>query len=243
MARAFLKVFFDFEERTEQLDGDEQGRLLLGMLHYARTGEEPELSGNERFLWPVFRKEIDAEIASYETRVANGSKGGRPARNAAKAETETTGAEPDETEQNRNKPNETENNRNAEEQEQEQDIYPTDDDDDIRARAREDEVAEAFRYGFGRAGTPEEISVICNMAKFSHFGDGVAGYAVELAAKHGARSPASYCQRVMGEWESAGLRTLDEIGEFQVQKDAKRGRAAFRVIEAIAGRRPAGVEA
>lgn len=114
MARSHLKVYFDFDERTEELNDIEKGRLLLAMLRYAAEGQKPDLRGNERFCFPGFKKDIDRDIASYASKVENGIKGGRPAKN-----------KPSETENNLTKPNETENNLNLknknEEEEQEED--------------------------------------------------------------------------------------------------------------------------
>lgn len=114
MARSHLKVYFDFDERTEELNDIEKGRLLLAMLRYAAEGQKPDLRGNERFCFPGFKKDIDRDIASYASKVENGNKGGRPAKN-----------KPNETENNLTKPNETENNLNLknknEEEEQEED--------------------------------------------------------------------------------------------------------------------------
>ena len=99
--RSHLKVYFDFEVKAKELTEEEKGRLLLVMLRYAKDGTEPEMIGNERFLFPVFKAQIDEDIKAYETKVANGSRGGRPVMNR----------EPEETEENRNKPEETENNQ------------------------------------------------------------------------------------------------------------------------------------
>lgn len=94
MARSYLKVYFDFEERADELNDGEKGRLLLALLRYAVTGVKPTLTGNERFMFATFKGEIDRDIAVYNTKVENGNLGGRPARK--------------ETEKNLNKPNETE---------------------------------------------------------------------------------------------------------------------------------------
>ena len=231
MARSFLKVFFDFEERTEKLSETERGRLLLGMLRYAKTGEQPELTGNEQFVWPVFRGEIDKEIENYEIKVANGRNGGRP---------------PKETEENRNKPNKTERNRNGagesaggflHEQEQEQDQEQeheqeqdqedresTDDDDDIRARAREAAVRKSFLISFGRTGTPEEVSSLCGTASIYGYGPDLAAEALRVAAMFGARNPASYAKQVMAEWSENDVRTMEDANMYQVRKDAQTGR-------------------
>lgn len=232
MARSFLKVFFDFEERTEMLDAEEQGRLLVCMLHYAKTGEENELTGNERFVWPVFKGEIDKEIAKYEVKIANGSKGGRPPKS--------------ETERNRTKPNETEGNRNGEEetevdflheqeqeqeheqeheQEQEQeDIENCDDDDDIRARAREAAVRRSFLKDFGRKGTPEEVRQICWAASLHGFDADLTAYAVQRAAQYNAKSPVKYVKEILSEWARVGIQTVEDVGRWQFEEDNRTGR-------------------
>lgn len=106
MARSFLKVYFDFDEKTEELNDGEKGRLLLAMYRYAKTAEKPSLTGNERFLFATFKGDIDRDIATYNAKVANGSLGGRPAMN------EQNLNKPNDTENNLNKPNETEENLN-----------------------------------------------------------------------------------------------------------------------------------
>ena len=98
MALSFLKVRADFDEITEALTDEEKGRLLLAMVRYAQDGEEPQLLGSERILWPVFRADINNEMQRCQTLAENGSKGGRP----RKAENQT---EPEETNENQTKPN------------------------------------------------------------------------------------------------------------------------------------------
>lgn len=60
----------------------ERGRLLTAMLVYAVRGEEVRLPGNERYLWPTIKSQIDRDAAAYRDRCEknrdNGKKGGRP---------------------------------------------------------------------------------------------------------------------------------------------------------------------
>ena len=76
MARSHLKIYLSFEDDTECLSDAERGRLLLAMVRYAKDGSEPNLSGNERFLWPVVRGQIDRDIDVYESKVSAGRAGG-----------------------------------------------------------------------------------------------------------------------------------------------------------------------
>ena len=111
MAMSFVKVWFDFDERTEMLNEVEKGRLLLAMLRYAQGKELPELKGGERFLFPVFKIDIDRDATAYSARIINGAKGGRP-----KKETEENLTEPNITESPKNKEQKNKEQKNKEEE-------------------------------------------------------------------------------------------------------------------------------
>lgn len=84
MLLSYLKVFFDFDERTACLSLEERKNLLYGMYLYAKTGEIPELADKERLLFSVFKVDIDNDEVAYKrkciTNKKNGEKGGRPAK-------------------------------------------------------------------------------------------------------------------------------------------------------------------
>jgi len=78
----YLKVWTSFKELIKTLNFDEIGRLFVMMLNYAETGVEPQdFAGNERFLWPVARQDIDRTAQKNEVLRVNGLKGGRPRTN------------------------------------------------------------------------------------------------------------------------------------------------------------------
>ena len=144
MARAFLKIYFDFDERTEELTEAEKGRLLLAMLRYARTGEKPNLTGNERFCFSSFKADIDRDCEAYTAKVTNGIKGGRPAKE-----------KPNVTENNLKKPNVTENNLNVKNKKKNKK-------EDIKENTISDEIVEKKRPDFSFAPpTLEEIQDYC----------------------------------------------------------------------------------
>lgn len=64
----YLKVFVDFADKIELLGDAERGRLFTAMLEYASSGAEPDLRGNERFIWPTAKSEIDRQAESYKAR-------------------------------------------------------------------------------------------------------------------------------------------------------------------------------
>lgn len=78
----YFKLFYDSLELLEPLTDTERGRLFTAVLEYANTGEIPALTGNERFIFPIFRQQVDRDKAEYEQFVhsqrVKGAKGGRP---------------------------------------------------------------------------------------------------------------------------------------------------------------------
>ena len=94
----YLKIWTSFYDLIGQLQYDEIGRLFEAMLVYAESGKEPEdFDGNERFLWPVAKQQIDLAAEKNEILRQNGMKGGRP--------------KADETKRNQTKPKETKGNQ------------------------------------------------------------------------------------------------------------------------------------
>ena len=47
---------------TEMLEDDEIGRLFTCATHYARTGEEIELPGMERYFWKLVKRFVDESM-------------------------------------------------------------------------------------------------------------------------------------------------------------------------------------
>ena len=78
----FVKIFVDYLDAIEPLGDAERGRLFTSLLTYARTGEVPQLGGNERFLFPMMKAQLDRDVAEYNAKIEQkseaGKKGGRP---------------------------------------------------------------------------------------------------------------------------------------------------------------------
>jgi len=81
----YLKIFLDWTEATEMLKDAEKGRLVDALVLYAK-GQDADaysrLSGNEAFLFPMFKLQVDRDAADLaktsHTNSENGKKGGRP---------------------------------------------------------------------------------------------------------------------------------------------------------------------
>lgn len=66
MRMAYIKLYHDWLDTLEPLNDEERGRLFTALLEYFRTGEVPVLEGNERFIFPTLRAQLDRDAAAYE---------------------------------------------------------------------------------------------------------------------------------------------------------------------------------
>ena len=80
MALEFFNGYHSYLDSMEPLGDAERGRLFTACLLYSKTGEVMELRGNERFVFPTMRSQIDRDKAAYEAKCeknrANGKKAG-----------------------------------------------------------------------------------------------------------------------------------------------------------------------
>lgn len=73
----YIKLFVDYLDAIELLGDAERGRLFTALLEYARTGEAPQLCGNERFIFPMMRAQVDRDIALMREGTEKKSRAGK----------------------------------------------------------------------------------------------------------------------------------------------------------------------
>ena len=80
---------------------------MTAMLNYASVGKEPQFEGNERFIWPTIKAQMDRDAAAYqekcEINARNGKLGGRPRKQTVSAESEWFLGEPQKAKEKDNK--------------------------------------------------------------------------------------------------------------------------------------------
>lgn len=81
MAFDYIPLWDRYKALFEAMEPAEIGRLIIAMQDY-KDGKEPRIDGNERFIWPSVRNDIDISRAAYEEtckkRSESGKQGGRP---------------------------------------------------------------------------------------------------------------------------------------------------------------------
>lgn len=63
----YIRIPIDFVRSIEPLDDAERGRLFSAMLAYAKSGQVPELPGNERFIWPTASLYVDRSTRDIQS--------------------------------------------------------------------------------------------------------------------------------------------------------------------------------
>ena len=63
-----FNVYHSYLQALEPLSDAECGRLLKACIQYSMTGEVPELRGNEKFLFPSWKSQIDRDRVKYNNK-------------------------------------------------------------------------------------------------------------------------------------------------------------------------------
>ena len=77
MAREYICLYHSYLDAIQALDDAERGRLLTAMLEYTLTGDAGNLRGNERFVFPLIKSQIDRDNGKYVSVVLQRDAGGR----------------------------------------------------------------------------------------------------------------------------------------------------------------------
>lgn len=74
-------VFYkSFYEAVQELELEEQAQIYNAIAEYSLYGKEPELKGALKSIFLLIKPNIDASTKRYDSKVKNGSKGGRPSK-------------------------------------------------------------------------------------------------------------------------------------------------------------------
>lgn len=65
MALDSFNVYHSYLQALDPLNDAECGRLFKACLQYSMTGKAPELRGNERFIFPSWKSQIDRDREKY----------------------------------------------------------------------------------------------------------------------------------------------------------------------------------
>lgn len=214
----YLKVWTSFKELLEPLNDDERGRLFTAMLEYADSGKEPELEGNERFVWPAARQSINNTHDKSEQMKANGSKPKQREANGSKAEqTEAKPSSP--FDKDKVKDNIYTTTTTARAREEETDVGPIIVDPLIIKVQRELNGLTDTHY--------EELEGLRQALS-----DELVSFAIDEAVGNGVRNWA-YVRKILARYQAEGVRTIGEAKELGSKRNRDGPAKPAKVVSAM----------
>ena len=224
MADSYVPIFFDWMEVTGELNAQEKGRLIDAIVCYARgDGDwQEQIKGNERYLFPAFKRQIDraAELSDIRSK-AGASKGKQTEANASK------------TEQKPAKPSKTHKEEEYKEEYKEEYEYENNNNSGGGdARARELSAAPAFDSPDFKADLTSPITYAVNelghlspldlqaLASFrDDLPDDVIIYGINAACSANVRTWA-YARSILNRYVSAGYKSVGDIKADEAKREA-----------------------
>ena len=115
MAQHYTPIWDDWPKVTQELNDQEKGRLIDAIVLYAAGGEWQErIKGNERYLFPAFREQVNRGNQVSDIRATAGSKPKQTGTKANKTEqTETKRNKKHEEEKEEEEEKENKNKKNS----------------------------------------------------------------------------------------------------------------------------------
>lgn len=181
MADTYIKIWDTYESYFEPLGAAEVGRLVLAMMKYKSSGTEPELIGNERYVWPAIKRDLIKDAEYIEGKRISGKAGGESKR----------------------KQNEANASKTKLEKEKEKDKISSSSCDETTTTKP---VEDVFRENIGKLGVAGKKA----LAEYvERMGDELVLAVIEKCSDLGG-STWAYVRKALDEAESLGCKTADD---------------------------------
>lgn len=183
MADTYIKIWDTYESYFEPLSAAEVGRLVLAMMKYKSSGTEPELNGNERYVWPAIKRDLIKDAEYIEGKRISGKAGGESKRKRNEANASKTKLE--------------------KEKEKEKDKISSSSSDEMTTTKS---VEDVFREDIGRLGAAGKKSL---EEYIERMGDDLVLAVIGKCSDLGG-STWAYVRKALDEAESLGCKTADD---------------------------------
>lgn len=186
MADTYIKIWDTYESYFEPLSAAEVGRLVLAMMKYKSSGTEPELNGNERYVWPAVKRDLDKDAEYIEGKRISGKAGGSSSK---RKQNEANGSK-------------TKLEKEKEKEKEKDKISSSSNDETTTTKFVED----AFRENIGKLGATGKKA----LAEYvERMGDELVLAVIEKCSDLGG-STWAYVRKALDEAESLGCKTTDD---------------------------------
>lgn len=184
MADTYIKIWDTYESYFKPLSAAEVGRLVLAMMKYKSSGTEPELIGNERYVWPAIKRDLDKDAEYIEGKRISGKAGGSSSK------------------RKQNEANASKAKQEKEKEKEKEKISSSSNDEMMTTKSIED----VFREDIGKLGTTGEKQL---KEYAGRMGDELVLVVIQKCADLGGKTWA-YVRKALDEAESLGCKTADD---------------------------------
>lgn len=243
MSIEYFCAYHDLVEKLSPYSDAETGRLFMACLNYSRSGIEPQLCGNERFIWPSLKWQIDRDKDAYDGKCIknanNGKKGGRP----KKPENQTPTEKPNGYLENPRVFPETQKSQGKEEykgkEEYEDNTFsPPVVGENVGAHPYDPELAKVMNLYLDRVNALPSSACIDELKAFANrLGADVCCHAINIALDDNKASW-SYIRAILQSYHQDGIKTLGDVQRREAARQAQKERSRQPKPNQIAGGTP-----
>ena len=236
MAEPYYTLYFNWIEDTQELNDQEKGRLIDAIVLYARGDDWQErIKGNERYVFPIYKNQLDRARRLSEVRAEAGSKGGNQnqARNSKLKQSEARNSKAKQIEANDSKVEQSENesskipNIKEEDKEEykEKDIYEEEEEEDAHARERLIDpdwkmVAEAYQREIGMLPMGTALDVLTSYV--DDLGGDVVCKAIEITNQKTPDNPHQFLIAILKNFEKNGIDSREKAEAYLKDRERRK---------------------
>ena len=242
MAEPYYTLYFNWIEDTQELNDQEKGRLIDAIVLYARGDDWQErIKGNERYVFPIYRNQLDRARRLSEVRAEAGSKGGNQsqARNSKVKQNEANRSKVKQIEANDSKVEQSENESskilNIKEEDKEEykdkEIYEDEEEEDAHARERLIDpdwkmVAEAYQREIGMLPMGTALDVLTSYV--DDLGGDVVCKAIEITNQKTPDNPHQFLIAILKNFEKNGIDSREKVEAYLKDRERRKNQNGQR---------------
>ena len=242
MAEPYYTLYFNWIEDTQELNDQEKGRLIDAIVLYARGDDWQErIKGNERYVFPIYKNQLDRARRLSEVRAEAGAKGGNQnqARNSKVKQSEANRSKQKQTEANESKTKQNKNdgskipNIKEEDKEEykEKDIYEEEEEEVAHARERLIDndwkmVAEAYQREIGMLPMGTALDVLTSYV--DDLGGDVVCKAIEITNAKTPDNPHQFLVAILKNFEKNGIDSREKAEAYLKDRERRKNQNGQR---------------
>lgn len=235
MAEPYYPLYYNWIEDTQELNDQEKGRLIDAIVLFARGDDwQDRIKGNERYVFPLYKNQLERARRLSAVRSEAGSKGGSSTQ-AKNNLLKQIQANDSKTKQSSNCSSGFDNNKkNIKEEYKEKDEY-IDEEEEENARARErlidpdwKMVADAYMKQIGPL--PYGYTALETLKTYVEdlHGETVVK-AIEITNEKQPQDPYSFLMKILKNFDANGVDNVQKVEAYLVERERRKANNAKRM--------------